>query len=111
MRSLRNKEGSDRDSFTKATQKLTIRFPFPIVQVLTNTALDSFSIPGDAGFPLNQAFEPPSNRQDAETLRQYLSQVRQELAIRLLARLYADGETPSKWWLSFSRRKFMGKSL
>lgn len=26
----------------------------------------------------------------------YLSQVRQELAVRLLARLYADGPTPSK---------------
>jgi actin related protein 2/3 complex subunit 3 len=42
----------------------------------------------------------------------YLSQVRQELAIRLLARLYAGGATtPSKWWLSFTKRKFMGKSL
>lgn len=26
----------------------------------------------------------------------YLSQVRQELAMRLLARVYADGNTPSK---------------
>ncbi|KAF2966479.1 hypothetical protein GQX73_g7102 [Xylaria multiplex] len=66
-----------------------------------NTALDlNFSIPGDPGFPLNQ-------------LRQYLSQVRQELATRLLARVYEDGEDgkPSKWWLSFTKRKFMGKSL
>ena len=62
-------------------------------------------------FPLNQAFEGPRDRQDAETLRQwvdpatgtpaahcyrYLSQVRQELAMRLLARVYADGPTPSK---------------
>lgn len=63
-----------------------------------NTALDNqFAIPGDAGFPLNQAFEAPRDRQDAETLRQYLSQVRQELAIRLLARLYAGNSgTPSK---------------
>ncbi|KAI9734908.1 MAG: tRNA (adenine(58)-N(1))-methyltransferase non-catalytic subunit trm6 [Cirrosporium novae-zelandiae] len=81
-------------------------------KVLTNTALDQFAIPGDASFPLNQAFETPSNRQDAETLRQYISQVRQELAQRLLARIYADGtNTPSKWWLSFTKRKFMGKSL
>ena len=40
-------------------------------QVLLNTALDQFAIPGDAGFPLNQAFEAPRDRQDAETLRQY----------------------------------------
>ncbi|OTA91735.1 hypothetical protein M434DRAFT_22277 [Hypoxylon sp. CO27-5] len=78
-----------------------------------NTALDlNFAIPGDPGFPLNQIYEPPRDRQDAEQLRQYLSQVRQELASRLLARVYDEDETkPSKWWLSFTKRKFMGKSL
>ncbi|MCJ1224195.1 subunit of the Arp2/3 complex [Toensbergia leucococca] len=80
-------------------------------KALTNTALDQFAIPGDASFPLNQAFEAPRDRQDVETLRQYLSQVRQELAMRLLARVYAEGDKPSKWWLSFTKRKFMGKSL
>ena len=84
-------------------------------QALMNTALDQFAIPGDASFPLNQAFEAPKDRQDAETLRQYamaqwifsywlqtltcnryLSQVRQELATRLLQRVYAGGNTPSK---------------
>ncbi|MCJ1363938.1 subunit of the Arp2/3 complex [Acarospora aff. strigata] len=80
-------------------------------KALMNAALDQFAIPGDASFPLNQAFEAPRDRQDAETLRGYLSQVRQELAIRLLARVYAGGNVPSKWWLSFTKRKFMGKSL
>ncbi|KAI1266273.1 ARP2/3 complex 21 kDa subunit [Xylariaceae sp. FL1019] len=79
-----------------------------------NIALDSnFAVPGDPGFPLNQMYEAPRDRQDAELLRQYLSQVRQELATRLLARVYdeeGDGK-PSKWWLSFTKRKFMGKSL
>ncbi len=42
----------------------------PGLQALMNTALDQFAIPGDASFPLNQAFEPPKDRQDAETLRQ-----------------------------------------
>ncbi|KAF2012589.1 actin-related protein 2/3 complex subunit 4, partial [Aaosphaeria arxii CBS 175.79] len=78
-----------------------------------NIALDTnFAIPGDAGFPLNQAFEAPPSRQDAETLRQYLVQMRQELATRLLNRVYGDGtNVPSKWWLSFTKRKFMGKAL
>ncbi|MCJ1254830.1 subunit of the Arp2/3 complex [Lignoscripta atroalba] len=80
-------------------------------KALTNTALEQFAIPGDASFPLNQAFEAPRDRQDAEMLRQYLSQVRQELAARLLQRVYSGGNTPSKWWLSFTKRKFMGKSL
>ncbi|TAQ84004.1 hypothetical protein B7494_g7672 [Chlorociboria aeruginascens] len=81
---------------------------------IQSIALDSnFAIPGDPGFPLNQMFEGPRDRQEAETLRQYLSQVRQELAGRLLARIYEEGGDgrPSKWWLSFTKRKFMGKSL
>ncbi|KAF2457004.1 ARP2/3 complex subunit Arc18 [Lineolata rhizophorae] len=81
-------------------------------KAVMNTALDNnFSIPGDAGFPLNQAFEPPRDRNEAELLRQYIMQMRQELAQRLLNRLYAEGNAPSKWWLSFTKRKFMGKSL
>jgi actin related protein 2/3 complex subunit 3 len=57
-------------------------------------------------------YEPPRDRQEADLLRQYMSQVRQELAARLLARVYDGDETrPSKWWLSFSKRKFMGKGL
>lgn len=40
-------------------------------QALINAALEQFSIPGDASFPLNQAFEAPRDRQEAETLRQY----------------------------------------
>ena len=91
------------------------------------TALDQFAIPGDPNFPLNQSYEAPHNKNDAETLRQYIAQVRQELALRLLARIYAGGNTPSKvcfpspgrtsahkppqWWLSFTKRRFMGKSL
>ncbi|KAF3396204.1 Actin-related protein 2/3 complex subunit 3 [Penicillium rolfsii] len=80
-------------------------------KALINAALDSFAIPGDVSFPLNQAFEPPRDRQDAESLRAYISQIRQEIAVRLHARLYPGGEGPSKFWLSFTKRKFMGKSL
>ncbi|KAI9774812.1 MAG: subunit of the Arp2/3 complex [Geoglossum simile] len=80
-------------------------------KAVSTAALDQFSIPGDAGFPLNQLYEAPHNKNDAEVLRQYISQVRQELAVRLLARVYAGGNTPSKWWLSFTKRRFMGKSL
>ncbi|WPH00760.1 ARP2/3 complex subunit Arc18 [Acrodontium crateriforme] len=78
-----------------------------------NVALDTnFAIPGDAAFPLNQAFEAPRDRNEAEQLRQYIMQMRQELAARLLNRVYMDPSgQPSKWWLSFQKRKFMGKQL
>ncbi len=65
-------------------------------KALINGALEQFAIPGDANFPLNQAFEAPSDRVQAEELRGYLSQVRQELAMRLNQRLYEGGVGPSK---------------
>ena len=63
-----------------------------------NVALDTnFAIPGDAAFPLNQAFEAPKDRNEAELLRQYIMQMRQELAARLLNRVYMDPSgQPSK---------------
>lgn len=51
-------------------------------------------------------------QKDVDYLRQYLTQVRQELAARLVERLYADGTgKPSKWWMSFQKRRFMNRSL
>lgn len=66
-------------------------------KAVMNVALDTnFAVPGDAGFPLNQAFEAPRERNEAEVLRQYMMQMRQELAFRLIGRVYADGDAPSK---------------
>lgn len=82
------------------------------IKALTNLSLDDFSIPGDPGFPLNALYLPPANKNDAVFLRQYLSQFRQELASRLIERLYqSDTIKPSKFWLAFGRKKFMNKSL
>ncbi|KAK6528794.1 subunit of the Arp2/3 complex [Orbilia ellipsospora] len=81
-------------------------------KALNTLALEHFALPGDPTFPLNALFAPPKDRNDADTLRQYISQMRQELAIRLLSRVYFESATvPSKWWLSFTKRKFMGKNL
>lgn len=82
------------------------------VRLLTNLALDDFAIPGDVGFPLNALYLSPANKADAVFLRQYLSQFRQELASRLILRLYqSDPTKPSKFWLAFARKKFMNKAL
>ncbi|KAF3360963.1 hypothetical protein VdG1_00972 [Verticillium dahliae VDG1] len=88
--------------------------PREATKEVQNLALDTnFAIPGDPGWPLNQMYEPPRDRQEAELLRQYIAQVRQEIASRLLARVFDEGGDgkPSKWWLSFTKRKFMGKAL
>lgn len=81
-------------------------------KTLQAAALEHFAIPGEPGFPLNAQFAPPRDRSEAETLRNYMSQMRQELGMRLVQRLYEGGDgRPSKWWMSFQKRRFMGKSL
>lgn len=83
------------------------------IKVLTNLALDDFSLPGTSGFPLNSVYSIPTADHNAmELLKSYLQQFRQELASRLIERIYAESQDhPSKFWLAFTRRKFMNKSL
>lgn len=80
------------------------------VRILNNLSLDSFALPGDIGFPLSSLYLPPANKNDAELLRGYLQQFRQELSDRLIKRIYIS-DVPSKHWLAFTRRRFMNKSL
>lgn len=81
-------------------------------RAMMNLALDSnFAVPGDAGFPLNQAFEAPKDRAQQDTLRQYVGQMRQELAVRLSERLYAEGDAaPSKVSPCISGCKVRGRT-
>lgn len=81
-------------------------------RTLNNLALDSFPVPGEIGFPLNSLYYAPSNKNDADLLRAYLLQFRQELADRLIRRIYeGDTTAPNKFWLAFTRRRFMNRSL
>ena len=74
------------------------------VRILTNLSLDNFSLPGDIGFPLNSLYLPPRDRVEADLLRSYLQQFRQELSDRLIKRIYQDDENqPSKYWLAFTK--------
>ena len=72
-------------------------------KLLNTLAVDNFPVPGDANFLLNSHYSPPASRADAgeflvvcnvftlhemlDYLRQYLVQVRQELAARLIEKL------------------------
>ncbi|XP_044738937.1 actin-related protein 2/3 complex subunit 3-like [Chrysoperla carnea] len=75
-------------------------------------AISKFSIPGEPGFPLNAVYPKPTSPTDADLLRQYLQQLRQETGVRVVEKVFAteDGK-PSKWWLCFAKKKFMDKSL
>uniref|UniRef100_A0A3B3RZN6 Actin-related protein 2/3 complex subunit 3 n=1 Tax=Paramormyrops kingsleyae TaxID=1676925 RepID=A0A3B3RZN6_9TELE len=74
--------------------------------------ITNFPIPGEPGFPLNAMYARPVDKQEEETMRAYLQQVRQETGLRLCDKVF-DPETdkPSKWWLCFVKKQFMNKSL
>lgn len=74
-------------------------------------AISRFDIPGDPGFPLNSVYGKPQSQQDADFLRSYLTQLRQEVGIRVCDKVYGEDGKPSKWWLCFAKKKFMDKSL
>jgi len=74
-------------------------------------AISRFDIPGDAGFPLNSVYGRPQSSQDADFLRAYLTQLRQEVGLRVCDKVYGEDGKPSKWWLCFAKKKFMDKSL
>ncbi|CCK70168.1 Arc18p KNAG_0D04220 [Huiozyma naganishii CBS 8797] len=85
------------------------------LKALTNLSLEEFSLPGTAGFPLNSIYTiPTQDHNQMDLLKSYIQQFRQELAMRLLKRVYAsEGNDcqPNKFWLAFTKRRFMNKSL
>ncbi len=75
-------------------------------------AIENFSLPGDANFALGGHVTSPANRGDADMMRQYFTQLRQECGLRLVGRVYARAEAnPDKWWMCFSKKKFLNKVL
>lgn len=80
-------------------------------------ALSRFALPGDADFPLNAFIKSPKSAAEKEELKKYMTLLRQEIGSRLVERVFDpaanDGEVdkPSKWWICFSRRKFLKVEL
>ncbi|SCZ92569.1 BZ3500_MvSof-1268-A1-R1_Chr5-2g07987 [Microbotryum saponariae] len=100
------------DCLTRITQSKPAWGQNEALKHLSNHSIETFTIPGEPGFPLNSLYAAPSNRLDADALRAYLTQARQETTVRLVERVYSDGTgRPSKWWLAFAKRHFLGKSL
>ncbi|KAH9943257.1 ARP2/3 complex 21 kDa subunit [Epithele typhae] len=101
------------DCIAKIGAAKTVPNQLEATKLLNTLAVDNFPVPGDATFALNAHYAPPGAGQMlVNYLRGYLTQIRQELASRLVEKLYADGTgKPSKWWMSFQKRRFMNRSL
>lgn len=80
-------------------------------KLLYQTAIENFSLPGDKDFALGGLVTPPKDRSEADLLRQYILQLRQEIGLRLVPAVYTEPTKPSKWWMCFSKRKFLGKAV
>lgn len=83
------------------------------LQEMYSLAISRFDIPGDPNFPLNGMFQQPT-KEELELMKIYMTQLRQECSFRLVERVFPlqEGSTkPSKWWICFSKRKFLDKSL
>jgi len=79
---------------------------------MATMAIINFDIPGDAKFPLNALYGKPQDRNEGDQTRAYFTQLRQELGLRILDKVYdQNSNTPSKWWMCFVKRRFMDKSL
>jgi len=60
------------------------------------------------GWPLGGHILRAQSRDEDEKARAYLKQLREETGIRMLEVLYAEDESaPNKFWMGFSKHKFM----
>ncbi|KAA6374068.1 MAG: putative arp2 3 complex 21 kd subunit, partial [Streblomastix strix] len=67
-----------------------------------------FADVGTLKFCLGGLVTQPTNVNEKDTLNMYMKQIREETVVRLLEKIYDKG-TLNKWWLAFSKRKFLNK--
>jgi actin related protein 2/3 complex subunit 3 len=72
-------------------------------KILFQLAQERFSLPGEGDFALGGFYTPPANSTEKGLIEGYLKQAREETGLRLLEKVFSDGNTnpPSKFWLQF----------
>ena len=78
------------------------------LKVMVDLARETFPLPGEGGWPLGGHFPTPKSRQETDQARGYLKHVREELGTRLVDNVYNADGTPNKFWMAYSKRRFMG---
>ncbi|KAF4347869.1 hypothetical protein G4B88_009950 [Cannabis sativa] len=68
-------------------------------KAIINLGLEEVPVPGEPGFPFPGLFPLPLTKKEAELLRNYLKQIREETSGRLLSVAYRHNGTPNKWWI------------
>merc|ERR1712146_616425 len=66
-------------------------------------------VPGNEKFVLNSLFD--AKPAEAETIKNYFKQLRNECVARMLPVLYPEKGDKNMWWFQFSKKKFMNLTL
>jgi len=97
---------------TKCLQVIRGKSNLEAEKLLNALALENFPLPGEAAFPLGGMVGSCESRAAADNLKQYLTQARQELGVRLVQKVYPGGQMDAnKWWISFSKMQFLGLKM
>ncbi|KAF0971922.1 hypothetical protein FDP41_009618 [Naegleria fowleri] len=67
--------------------------------------------PGDSSFELSAFYEKPRDSEDKKKWQAYMRQAKEELGLRLAALLFTNDSGPDKYWMQFSKRRFLGKTF
>eukprot|EP01036_Dinobryon_divergens_P023139 gene23139-31456_t len=81
------------------------------IKELRALSTKQFALPGEPTFPLAGLMNTPVTKAEGDAFKAYFKQAREELSLRLCDRLFEKDGTKSKWWQSFSKKKFMGKEM
>ncbi len=89
--------------FEKATSKSSGE------KIMFDLSKEKFPVPGDRDWPFGGHIPKPKGRSEEEDFRAYVKQLREETCARMLEVVYRhSSEAPDKFWMGFSKRKFMG---
>lgn len=72
--------------------------------------MNQFPIPGDGGFMLAALCGTPETPAEKVELKQFMTQCRIEMGLRLFEIVFKDG-VADKWWICFGPKKFMDKEM
>jgi actin related protein 2/3 complex, subunit 3 len=53
----------------------------------------------------------PKTFEESEIVKQYLTQCREEIGVRLIDHCFIENNKPNKFWMAFAKKKFMNKEL
>lgn len=71
---------------------------FLALKELRALSIKPFAAPGESGWPLGGMYPTATSASEINTFKTYMKQAREEIAIRLVERLFDGPAQKNKWW-------------